>query len=299
MQNSRRRLGLGFVVALVALSASVAGCVEATPKGDGGAKPTGRHKPFAFKWGTGSVAVEESVERDGEVLTLAWKATLTKDGERLRVSFSAGEVVDGLKEALGPKGTHPLYQVMPDLLIDPKDGRLVAVEGIEQAVKDQGKLGAKNKADERSLATQAMREGVDLRARQRWEQWVRLIGFSQGADSETTDKTELQLGDGLKMPVVTTTSHTKVEGASVVKIVRAFSGASVAKVYKQVLASTGAPKAMVDAVEKVIREEHYEATLDPTTMQATKIRTREVTTVHNKGGAIELKAASETWTFVW
>jgi hypothetical protein len=280
--------------------ASVAvGCVEATPKGDGGAKPTGRHKPFAFQWGAGSVAIEESVERDGEVLTLAWKATLTKEGERLRVSFSAGEVVDGLKEALGPKGTHPLFQVMPDLMVDPKDGRLVGVERIEEAIKGSAKLSAKTKAEERTLATQAVRDGVDLRARQRWEQWVRLIGFSQGADSETTDKAELQLEDGLKMPVATTTSHTKVEGASVVKIVRAFSGAAVAKVYKQVLASTGAPKAMVDAVEKVVREEHYEATLDPTTMRATKIRTRELTTVHNKGGAIELKAASETWTFVW
>jgi len=299
MRRTLGCMGLGLVVALLGLASGAAGCVEATPKSSSGAKSTGRHKPFVFQWGSGSVAIEESVERDGEVLTLGWKATLKKDGERLRVSFSPGEVVDGLEEALGPKGTHPLYQVMPDLVVDPKDGRLVAVEGIEQAIKDKGKLSAKTRADERTLATQAVRDGVDLRARQRWEQWVRLIGFSQGADSETTDKAELQLSDGLKMPVVTTTSHTKVEGASVVKIVRAFSGASVAKVYKQVLASTGAPKAMVDAVEKVIREEHYEAILDPTTMRATKIRTREVTTVHNKGGAIELKAASETWTFVW
>lgn len=297
MLQLRGWMGIGWVVLMASVTAT--GCVGAPSRGGEGTKSTGRNKPFVFNWGTGRVAIEESVEREGEVLTLAWKATLTKEGEQLRVSFSAGELVEGLKEALGPKGTHPLFQVMPDLVVDPSNGRLIAVEGIEKAVKEQGKLGAKSKADERALATEAMRGGVDERARQRWDHWARLVGFSQAADSESTDRTELQLSDGLKMPVVTTTSHMKVEGASVVKIVRAFSGASVAKVYKQVLASTGAPKAMVDAVEKVIREEHYEATIEPTTMRATKIRGRELTTVHNKGGAIELKAASETWTFVW
>lgn len=297
----RERCGMrmGWLVVTAAALAVGMGCVEPAPGSGGKSGSTGRGKAFAFQWKAGTVGVEETVERDGEVLTIAWQATVKPDGGRLRIAFSGGELVDGLKEALGPRGSHPFYQVMPELVVDARDGRLVAVEKTESALKESGKLGITSRSDERSLSAVATKEGVEERARERWAQWSRLIGFDQALGTNNEHKSELQLEDGLKMPVVTTTSHEAADTLSAVKIVRAFSGAAVARIYKQVLASTGAPDAMVEAVEKVVREEHYEATVDPKTLMARQIRSRELTTVHSRGGKVELKAASETWVFAW
>lgn len=281
--------GLGVVAA----ACMVMGCVGPAASGGGGGGGA-----FAFRWGSGAVAIEETVERDADVLTLSWRAVVKKEGDRLRVVFSDATLVEGAKDELGPAGLHPFFQVMPDLVVDAKTGRLVAVERVDEALAESGKLGLETKGDERSLGSVRTKEGVEARARERWGHWVRLAGFKHKLGT-SEDKQKLKLEDGQEMPVVTKTSHERDGDLAVVSLVRSFSGAAVTKIYKSVLASTGAPAEIVDAVEKVLREERYEARLDPKTLRPQKVVSREVTTEHSRGDKVLLKAASETWTFVW
>ena len=264
-----------------------------------GASPSGGGKPFVFGWGPGEVSIEESVERDGEVLTLVWKARLEAERGRLRMTFSEPQLSEGFTAALGPGGSHPFYQVMPDLLIDPKTGALLGIERTREALEAHGRMGLEKKTDERSFGAVKTQEEVAARARTRWESWTRLVGFEQKANTTSEDRQTIDLEDGQKMPVVTTTSHSSDGAHSVVKVVRTFSGAKVTEIYKEVIASTGASPDEVAAVEKVIREEHYEATLEPRTTRPTTVRKRELTTEHSRGDRVKMHAASEAWTFVW
>lgn len=282
-----RVLGV-FAAACVGL-----GCVGPAPGGGGGGGAA-----FVFAWGPGEVAIEETVERDADVMTLSWRAKVGTEGDRLRVVFSAATLVEGAKEELGPDGTHPFFQVMPDLVVESKTGQIVAVERIDEVLAESGKLGLEKKGDERSLGSVRTKEGVEARARERWGQWVRLVGFKHKVGTSEA-KEKLKLADGQEMPVVTKTSHERDGELAMVSLVRSFSGAAVTKIYKSVLASTGAPAEVVEAVEKVLREERYEARLDPKTLRPQKVVSREVTTEHSRGDKVLLKAASETWTFVW
>ncbi|HRE91882.1 MAG TPA: hypothetical protein PK095_22370, partial [Myxococcota bacterium] len=179
-----------------------------------------------------------------------------------------------------------------------KTGRLVAVERIDEALAGSGRLGLKSKGDERSLGSVRTREGVEARARERWDQWVRLAGFKHKVGA-SEDKQKLKLEGGQEMPVITKTSHERDGELAVVSLARSFAGATVTTIYKSVLASEGAPPDVVEAVEKVLREERYEARLDPKTLRPQRIVSREVTTVHSRGDKVVLRAASQTWTFVW
>jgi hypothetical protein len=267
-------------------------CVGPAPAGGEAARP------FVWGWTPGSVSIEESVERDGEVLTLTWNATIAAESGKLRMTFASPTLTEGIAEALGPNGSHPFFQVMPDVVFEAQTGRLIAVERVREALEANGRMGIKKKADERSLGVVKTQEDVDARARMRWAAWTRLVGFKH-RQGTSEDKQKLKLEDGQEMPVVTTTTHSKDGGSSVVKVVRSFAGATVTKVYKQVLAATGAPAEVVAAVDRVIREEHYEATLDPATMRPARIRTRELTTEHSQGDRVQVRSAGETWTFVW
>lgn len=279
---------------MVATACVAMGCVGPAPSGTGG----GAGKPFVFGWRSGELAIEETIERDADVLTLSWRAKVEAAGDRLRVSFSEATLSEGVPEALGPAGEHAFYQVMPDLVVEAKTGRLVAVENVADAVARSGRLGIKTKADERSLGAVKTLEAVEARARERWGQWARLVGFKHKVGT-SEERQKLKLEDGQEMPVVTKTSHARDGEMAVVSLVRSFSGAAVTKIYKSVLASTGAAAEVVEAVEKVLRDERYEATVDPKTLRATRIVSREVTTEHSRGDKVLLKAASETWTFVW
>lgn len=272
-----------------------AACVGPAPTSEDAARP------FVFRWGPGAVSIEESVERDGEVLTLSWRAEIKSEGDKLRMSFSEPTLTEGLAEALGPNGSHAFYQVMPDLVFEATTGKLIGVEKVREALDAYGRLGIKKKADERSLSAVKTQEVVDTRARMRWAAWVKLVGFKHRYGS-SEDKQKLKLEDGHEMPVVTTTSHTKDGDSSAVKVVRSFSGATVTRIYKEVLASTRAPADLVAAVERVIREEHYEARLSARTMRPSQIRMRELTTEHSrgdKGERVQVRSSGETWTFVW
>lgn len=281
------------ILGVVAAACVVMGCVGPAPGGGGGGGAALR-----FAWGAGEVAIEETVERDADVLTLSWRARVEAEDDRLRVVFSEATLVEGSKGELGPDGTHPFFQVMPDLVVDAKTGRLIGVERVAAVLAESGRLGIDNKRDERSLGAVSTQEAVEARARERWGHWVRLAGFKHKLGT-SEDKQKLKLEDGQEMPVVTKTSHERDGDLAVVTLVRSFSGAAVTKIYKSVLASTGAPAEVVDAVEKVLREERYEARLNPKTLRPQRIVSREVTTEHSRGDKVLLKAASETWTFVW
>lgn len=282
---------LGVVVAACVAMGAV-GCVGPAPGGGGGGGA------LRFAWGPGEVAIEETVERDADVFTLSWRAQVMSEGDRLRVVFSQASLVEGSKEELGPDGNHPFFQVMPDLVVEAKTGRLVAVERIDEALAESGRMGLATKAKERSLGSVRTKEAVEARARERWEHWVRLAGFKHKVGT-SEDKQKLKLENGQEMPVVTKTSHERDGELARVSLVRSFSGATVTKVYKAVLAAEGAPADVVEAVEKVLREERYEASLEPKTLRPRRIVSREVTTEHSKGDKVLLRAASQTWTFVW
>jgi hypothetical protein len=279
------------------------GCVKAVEAPPAERAPV-RGKPFTFAWPESQVTIEESIEAGGESLTLRWIANVTAEGSLLRVSFPEGALVEGPKEAVAPSGSHPLWHVMPDLLVHPTTGALVRVDKVRQAIDARARIDRKSKLskeDERALKTSALEQLVSNRAAARWAAWTRLVGFDQAPDSASTVQESAPSEDGLTLPVEVTTTHKRVGEAALVRVKRSFSGDAVTRMFRATLALNGAPIEVAEGVEKVIREEEYEAETDPRTLQSTRIRVRQATTVHSTApeAGVHIDTATESWTFDW
>ncbi len=279
------------------------GCVQNLDKAEA-PRTVERGKPFAFRWPASQVTIEETVEREGELIVLSWLAHVTPEGGLLRVSFEKASLIEGDAGALAPSGPLPLYHVMPDLLVRAETGELVGVDRLRETIAEQGKLAPKtklSKTDERTLKTSETEAMVSDRAKLRWAQWTRLVRFDAAPDTESTVTEKAESGDGLMIPVVVKTTHKKGPNGATVRISRSFSGETVTRMFRATLVMNGASEEVADAVEKVLREEVYEAEIDPKTLQAKSISARDATTVHSTGpeAGVHIDSNTERWTFDW
>lgn len=269
-----------WLVVLASLLVS-AGCPSNPPAKEPTTKEPGEASGpgFRFAWRDGDIFdLVLTKQVAGDSLEVRTRGVVKADGDKLRVTFDPVKLADKEKKAAAPGKSHAFIDVWPVLVVDKKQGQLIAIEGdLPPAAKD--------------VVTR------------RWMVWTGFMGIDIELGTERSFKAEVEVGDGLLVPVRVTERFTNTpELGHKLEITRIYEGEQTKKLWQVQLADRGAPKAAIDAVQQASREEKLMIQTDPKNMHHRRIEeqsTYTVTTLVKKAESVDVYTELETWVFTW
>ena len=326
MKNSLAVLALGAYLATLVSLAAIAGCGTAGERKDEpmkGGEVEGKGKEvviqsWRFAWKPGPFEIEHTIQRIGaagpEVVVVNAHGEVVDAGENWRIVFSkvtlespaTGTAPKDLHAALRAGGTHAFADAWPALVIGKAEGGVVRIEGAAAELTRVRELHANPKAKRAPNAseTAAQTQAVETQAIMRWSAWV--VAFS-GWDAPIGQARQFTYdpdkSDGLSVPLSAAERRLPLTaGLERAEIMRTYAGDALTKKVKADLLARGQPKAKINAVTKVVREQTITAVTDPATLRSQRIEQRDVFTVRayaGKNEQVETLAESDAWVFTW
>lgn len=271
------------LVVMFASILSLAACPSSKPAPDD-TKTTNADaaKGFRFGWRAGdSFDLVYAKQRKGETLEVTTRGTVRAgaDAGQLRVAFEPVVLAAKDQKLAAATGTHAFIDVWPDLVVDARTGELIGIEGD---------------------LTAPQKDAIAAR----WATLVALVGFDLEVGKQRSYTSEVEAGEGLLLPVKITERYSETaELGDRVELSRAYEGDTVKKLWRVMLADSGAPKSAVDAVQAASREEKLMVQTDARTLRHLRIEdssTFTVTTLDKKKAErVDLYTESESWVFTW